>query len=218
MSLHFNKLHMQNKAVQLFVALGLAAVLVVAGYFAAFQSQWEEYQVAQQKEEDLKNEFSDKSIKAASLDNLKEELRLIEESIKILLKQLPTSSEVPTLLQELHQAAAKNNLTMSTFVAKPAVTEGVVERLPFSMSLSGSHEQIAKFARDVGRMSRIVTLANIDLHSNTDKNSSNNSSANKDKGSGTLTLSALANTYKALDVAEASGVASGASAPRAATK
>ena len=49
MSLDFNKLHMQNKAVQLFVALGLAAVLVVAGYFAAFQSQWEEYQVAQQQ-------------------------------------------------------------------------------------------------------------------------------------------------------------------------
>lgn len=211
MSIDVNKLHMQNKAVQLLIALGLAVFLVAIGYFAVFQSQWDEFQVARNEEEQLKQQFTSKSIEAASLDNLKEELRLIKESITILLKQLPTSAEVPTLLQELHQAAAKNNLTMSTFTAKPSVTEGVVERLPFSMSLSGSHEQIAKFARDVGRMSRIVTLSNIELSSS--DFAKNSGTATKENG--TLTFSALANTYKAMDVAEsasgaASGVASGA--------
>ena len=110
----FQKLHLQSKSVQLLVASMLAIVLVVAGYFLVFQSQWTEYQEALEKEETLKKDYESKSIRAANLENLKQELVLIEDSIQILLKQLPTNAEIPALIQELHQAAAKNNLTMTS--------------------------------------------------------------------------------------------------------
>ena len=112
MSFDVNKLHLQPKPVQLLLAIVLAAALV-GGYVALFQSQLEELTAAQEKEEQLKQEFTEKSIRAASLDNLKLELQQIQESTRVLLKQLPTSAEIPTLIQELHQAAAKNGLTMS---------------------------------------------------------------------------------------------------------
>ena len=113
MSFDVNKLHLQPKPVQLLLAIVLAAALVGVGYVALFQSQLEELTAAQEKEEQLKQEFTEKSIRAASLDNLKLELQQIQESTRVLLKQLPTSAEIPTLIQELHQAAAKNGLTMS---------------------------------------------------------------------------------------------------------
>ena len=90
----FQKLHLQSKSVQLLVASMLAIVLVVAGYFLVFQSQWTEYQEALEKEETLKKDYESKSIRAANLENLKQELVLIEDSIQILLKQLPTNARI----------------------------------------------------------------------------------------------------------------------------
>ena len=200
MSFDVNKLHLQPKPVQLLLAIVLAAALVGVGYVALFQSQLEELTAAQEKEEQLKQEFTEKAVRAASLDNLKLELQQIQESTRVLLKQLPTSAEIPTLIQELHQAAAKNGLTMSLVTPEAKVIEGPIERLPFSISVSGNYEQIAQFARDVGQMSRIVTLANITLV------------AGEGDNKGKLVFTAMANTYKALDASEVASAASNAEA------
>ena len=194
---------MQNKPVQVLIALCLAAVILVAAYFAVFQGQWDEYKTKQDEEETLKTEYTAKSILAANLENLEKELVLIEESIDVLLKQLPTEAEIPGLIQEMHQAAAKNNLTMSNVTPGQIVIEKPIERLPIAISVTGSYEQIAQFVRDIGKMSRIVTLANINL-SSVDKSA-------KDDGS-KLTFTATANTYKAMvfskDASDASDAAS----------
>ena len=200
MSFDVNKLHLQPKPVQLLLAIVLAAALVGVGYVALFQSQLEELTAAQEKEEQLKQEFTEKAVRAASLDNLKLELQQIQESTRVLLKQLPTSAEIPTLIQELHQAAAKNGLTMSLVTPEAKVVEGPIERLPFSISVSGNYEQIAQFTRDVGQMSRIVTLANITR------------AAGEGDNKGKLVFTAMANTYKALDASEVASAASSASA------
>lgn len=204
------KLYLQNVVVQFFIAICLAIALLVIGYFLIFQGQWDSYQSSVDKEVELKKEYEKKSIQAANLDSLKQELVDLEASIAVLLKQLPTTAEVPTLLQELHQAAAKNGLTMSSVVQRPAVAEKPIERLPFSISVVGSYEQIAQFARDVGEMSRIVTLSNItfEIPNNT-----------KDKGNvGKLMFSAVANTYKAMEASDEQKMASAASAASAVNK
>lgn len=205
------KLYLQNVLVQIFIAICLAIILVVVGYFLVFQGQWESYQSNVSKEVELKKEYEKKSIQAANLDNLKQELVDLEDSISVLLKQLPTTAEVPTLLQELHQAAAKNGLTMSSVIQRPPVAEKPIERLPFSISLVGRYEQIAQFARDVGQMSRIVTLSNITFEI------PNNSGKDKENA-GKLMFSAVANTYKAMEASDEQRMASAASAAEAENK
>lgn len=194
------KLHLQSKFVQLICALVVVVLLVFVGYLVMFQDQWTEYHDAVAKEAKLKTDYQEKSAKAASLDNLKQELVLIESSINVLLKQLPTSSEIPNLIQELHQAAAKNGLTLSSVVPQQVVVENPIERLPFAITVNGNYEQIAQFTRDIGKMSRIVTLSNISLDGD----------GKQTKSEGKLMFSALANTYKALDteISSASSVQS----------
>ncbi|MCG7656833.1 type 4a pilus biogenesis protein PilO [Wielerella bovis] len=199
----FKKLYLQNIFIQFFIAACLAIALVVVGYFLIFQGQWESYQSNVAKEVELKEEYERKSIQAANLDNLKQELVDLEASIAVLLKQLPTTAEVPTLLQELHQAAAKNGLTMSSVIQRPPVSEKPIERLPFSISVVGRYEQIAQFARDVGQMSRIVTLSNITFEIPSNSNKEN---------VGKLMFSAVANTYKAMEASDEQKIASAASA------
>lgn len=195
----FKQLHLQSKGIQFACALILAAIIIGIGYLLLFSDQYNEYKAAQEKEVTLKEDFSKKSVLAANLPNLKEELRLIEETINDLLKQLPTDAQIPSLIQEMHQAAANNGLTMNNVTPQPPVNDGQIQRLPFAISLTGSHSQILNFTRDLGRVSRIVTLSDMEL-----KNADTN-----DQSGNKLTFSALANTYKALD---ASGVAASAAA------
>lgn len=194
--LDIQKLHLAPKAIQLLFAILLAVLIVVAAYFAQFQTQLEEIKVAEEKEVELKGQYEQKAVQAASLESLQIELKMIEESIEYLVKQLPTSSEIPNLIQELHGAAASNGLSLSSVLPQKSQIDENIERLPHQIIVTGSYEQLASFMRDVGKMSRIVTLSGVTIVP---------SQKNKNK----LTLTALANTYKAVDVVKA---ASGASA------
>lgn len=167
--------------------LTIAALVVVAvlgiGYFAIFRTQLEELAASKQKEEELKVSYTEKSIQAASLDNLKAELAAIRSSFDVLLKQLPTDAEIPNLIQELHQAGATNGMSMNSVTPQPTKNDGPIQILPYAISITGKYDQLSQFARDVGSLSRIITLEAINL--------------NAGEKSDNLTLTATANTYKA---------------------
>ena len=186
-----NTLYKQNKLVQLGAGIVIVLLLLVAGYFAVFKGQWEEFETLQQKEEQLKQEYQSKADQAANLPVLKDELEKIRTAFNVLLKQLPTDAEIPNLIQELHQAGAKNSMRKNSVKPLPPVDHDNVQQLPYEISISGNYEQIAQFIRDVGRLSRIVTLDKINL-----------APADAKDSNGILTLTANANTYKALAQSE----------------
>ncbi|PIT10911.1 hypothetical protein BHC46_10560 [Snodgrassella alvi] len=195
-AIDLNSLYRQGKPVQLGVAGGIIVVILVLAYFFVYSGLNEQLSQLQQEEEELKQTYTEKSKQAANLDVLKEELNNINGSFHLLLKQLPTQAEIPNLIQELHECAIKNGLNMDSIT--PAVIQNtdsgnnaeqqVIQTLPYNITLTGNYNQIIQFIRDVGKLSRIVTLNSIVLKQN-DKNNM-------------LTLNAVANTYKALTDAE----------------
>ncbi|MDO4694661.1 MAG: type 4a pilus biogenesis protein PilO [Eikenella sp.] len=198
-SIDLNTLYKQGKAAQLGVAAFIILLTLGIGYIAVFKDQWADIESLQGQEEQLKQDYTNKAAQAANLPVLKEELEQIRTAFNVLLKQLPTDAEIPNLIQELHQAGAKNSMRMNSVKPLPTVNDDSVQQLPHEISISGNYEQIAQFARDVGRLSRIVTLDKITLVPASEKDEN-----------GLLTLSANANTYKALEIDEAA--ASNASA------
>lgn len=199
-NIDLNTLYKQGKTVQLGVAAAIILITLGIGYIALFKDQWTEIQSLQEQEEQLKQDYTNKAAQAANLPVLEEELKQIRTAFNVLLKQLPTDAEIPNLIQELHQAGAKNSMRMNSVKPLPPVNDESVQQLPHEISISGNYEQIAQFTRDVGRLSRIVTLDKITLMPANDKDDT-----------GILTLSANANTYKALELNEAA--ASSASVP-----
>ncbi|MCP2041255.1 type IV pilus assembly protein PilO [Neisseria sp. HSC-16F19] len=199
-----NNLHLQSQPVQLFFGLFLAVLIVGVAYLLLYRSQLEDLEVLQNKEVELKQEYETKSRKAANLDVLKEELAQIRSAFDILVKQLPTDAEIPGLIQELHQAGATNGMRMNSVTPQAPVVDDSVQKLPYAISLSGSYEQLSQFTRDVGKLSRIVTLDTVNLRRANEKDS-------------TLTLDAMANTYQAAPITEVSATPEDAvaSAPEA---
>ncbi|HFC6348293.1 type 4a pilus biogenesis protein PilO [Neisseria lactamica] len=195
-NLDFNNLHLLNLPAKLFIALLAVAAILGGGYAGLFKSQLESLEEYEAKETELKNTYKQKSIDAASLDNLKEELAAIRSAFNIMLKQLPTDSEIPNLVQELHQAGSSNGLRLDSVIPQPPVDDGPIQRLPYSISITGNYNQISQFTRDVGSLSRIITLESLKITQSAENG------GGADGKSSILNLSAIATTYKAKSIEE----------------
>ncbi|WP_308085260.1 type 4a pilus biogenesis protein PilO [Neisseria polysaccharea] len=195
-NLDFNNLHLLNLPARLFIAMLAVAAILGGGYAGLFKSQLESLEEYEAKETELKNTYKQKSIDAASLDNLKEELAAIRSAFNIMLKQLPTDSEIPNLVQELHQAGSSNGLRLDSVIPQPPVDDGPIQRLPYSISITGNYNQISQFTRDVGSLSRIITLESLKITQSAENG------GGADGKSSILNLSAIATTYKAKSIEE----------------
>lgn len=180
--LNLSELYLQSMPIKLLVGLAITVVILVVGYFLIFSGQIDTLKKQKGEEATLKTDYTAKVKQAVHLPALKQELKELEESFTILLKQLPTDAEVPNLIQELHQAASNNSLQMSAVTPEATRLDPPVEVVPYAIVTNGSNEQLTKFAKDVGELSRIIVLTGLNIKANRN---------------GQLDFSAKANTYKA---------------------
>jgi type IV pilus assembly protein PilO len=167
--------------------LGIALLLLLgAGYWFDWQNQIDLIQAEKAREEQLRGTFLEKKKQALQLADYRKQLDDIEKQFGALLKQLPGKSEMDALLTDINQAGLGRGLQFELF--KPAAQETMKDfyaELPISIKLTGSYHDIGAFASDIGKLSRIVTLNDINL------------AAGKDKDM--LTLDATARTFRYLD-------------------
>jgi type IV pilus assembly protein PilO len=167
------------------VVLGLIlVVIVVAGGLLDWRDQFDALDRVQAEEVKLRDSYASKKAKAVNLELYVQQLREIEQSFGALLKQLPNKSEMDALLTDINQAGLGRGLQFELF--KPATQERLADfyaELPISVKVTGSYHDMGAFASDVAQLPRIVTLNDIAI-------------AN-DKG--TLTMDAVAKTFRYLD-------------------
>jgi type IV pilus assembly protein PilO len=170
------------------VLVGLFVLIIVAGWWFVWQDQIASLENKRNEEVKYKEEFLSKKRQAVNLDLHLQQLNEIDRSFGALLKQLPNKSEVESLLVEINQAGMGRGLQFELFKPGQEVIKDFYAELPISVKLVGSYHDFGAFAGDVGRLSRIVTLNNLNI-----------SSQPKDA---TLTLDAVTKTFRYLDEEE----------------
>jgi type IV pilus assembly protein PilO len=166
----------------------LILVILGAGYWFDWSTQWDELNAARAKEDSLRSAFLDKKRQAINLEAYRKQLADIEQSFGAMLKQLPNRSEMEALLSDINQAGLGRGLQFELF--KPASAEIMSDfyaELPIQIKVVGNYHDIGAFASDVSQLSRIVTLNNLGLQ--TDKD-------------GNLMMDATARTFRYLDEEE----------------
>jgi type IV pilus assembly protein PilO len=172
-------------------ALCLLVLLVLgAAYLAVFSSVQDEIEQARLQEEQLRQTFVDKKRQASNLVALENQLKQIEVSFGTLLKQLPTKSEMDSLLTEINQAGIGRGLQFELFRPAGEVKTDQMAELPIQIRLTGTYNELAAFVTDVSQLSRIVTISDISLTPVGDAKSSR------------LVMMATAKTYRALEAEE----------------
>lgn len=168
-----------------FVAL---AVFFLIGFFV-IRGQMDELKAREQEEVKLKAEYIEKVTKVANLEPLIGQRKRAEEYVIQLEKRLPSKSEMDALLSDINQAGVGRNLQFELFKPSSEQIEEYYAVLPVSVRVSGAFSDIAGFAADVAKLSRIVTLRDIRI---------TGGKPNADS----LIMEGTANTYRYLDVQE----------------
>ena len=166
------------------------AIQIVAGVLL-WKDQSDQIEKGRQDVDAQKQTFLEKKKLAINLDSYKEQRAEIEQSFGALLKQLPNKSEMDALLIDINQAGLGRGLAFELF--KPSPTENFTEfyaELPVNLKVTGNYHDLGAFASDVAKMPRIVLLTDVKVDP-----------PNKDN---TLTMEAVAKTYRYLDEDEVS--------------
>jgi type IV pilus assembly protein PilO len=171
------------------ILLGMfLALLALAGWFG-WQAQYEELDAKQQEEAKLKDDWLNKKKQAVNLDEYRNQLAEIERSFGALLKQLPNASEMESLLIDINQAGLGRGLLFELFKPGSEASKDFYAELPITLIVTGSYHDFGAFAGDIAKLSRIVTLNDINVGA-------------AQKGADGLMLTATAKTFRYLDEEE----------------
>ena len=149
----------------------LIAVLLV-GYFAHLTNLQATLDSSKQEEADLKVQFTSKVRQAANLEDYKEQMKLMEASFEALLRQLPSDTEVPGLLEDITSAGLNSGLEFEEIKLLPEVVQQFYIELPIQVKVFGSYHDLATFVSAVAGMPRIVTLHDFSIKPVVEGNSS----------------------------------------------
>jgi type IV pilus assembly protein PilO len=169
------------------ILAGILFLALLAGWWFGWQAEFAELDAKAEQEVTLKKDWETKKTQAVNLDEYKNRLSEINRSFGTLLKQLPDSSEMDSLLLDINQAGLGRGLQFELFKPGNEQLRDFYAELPIAIEVRGSYHDLGAFAGDVAKLPRIVTFNDIDITV---------------KEGSTLKMVAVAKTFRYLDEAE----------------
>ena len=176
---------------RILVLAGVFIAVLMAGYYFLISDQIDSRNKLLDEETKLKADFESKALQAANLDTYQKQLDDMQTSFGAMLKQLPGKTELPSILQDISQAAQVDGLKQDLFRPEPESSKDFYAEKPIDLQLDGGYHDFGKFVSDVAALPRIVTLHTIVIKP----------AAGGGGGSGTnaLTMTLTAKTYRYLE-------------------
>ncbi|MHC8330870.1 type 4a pilus biogenesis protein PilO [Pseudomonas sp. LB3P25] len=163
----------------------LLVILVLAlGYSFSTSDLKTRLEQTREEESTLKEQFANKAHMAANLELYTQQMKEMETSFGVLLRQLPSDTEVPGLLEDITRTGLGSGLEFEEIKLLPEVTQQFYIELPIQITVTGAYHDLATFVSGVAGLPRIVTLHDFDL-----------APANPEGGP-KLRMSILAKTYR----------------------
>ena len=158
------------------------AALGAAGYHFHIKELQSKLEKEVAKESSLKQQYQAKAFQVANLEALKRQMADVEETFSELLKQLPTDTEVPGLLEDITSIGQNSGLSFDVISLAPEKKVKFYIELPINITVKGSYHQLGEFISGIAALPRIVTVHDFSI-----KPISNN---------GDLSMSLSARTYR----------------------
>ena len=159
--------------------------LIFAGFWLHIRDQRDELASVTAKEAEHKQVFETKQRKAANLEALKQQMQEMKQSFGDMLRQLPNKTEVAGLIVDVSQTGLAAGLEFDLFKPRKEQPTEFYAELPIDIVVNGNYHQLGEFISGIASLPRIVTTHNIKIA--------------KNKKGGTLQMSAVAKTYRALE-------------------
>ncbi|WP_159627886.1 type 4a pilus biogenesis protein PilO [Massilia puerhi] len=174
-------------APRLLCAIGVTVLVVGLGYYFYWSDQFAAQERGAREEVKLREEYQTKMAQAINLEALKAQKAQVDQYVVRLEKQLPSKSEMYSLLSDINQSGVGRGLQFELFKPGQEVVRDYYAELPIDIKVTGRYHDMGAFAADMANLPRIVTLNNLTLQTAKD---------------GSLGMQAVAKTFRYLDQEE----------------
>jgi len=171
-------------AIKALAGILLMVMVLGLGYYFYISDLEDQLDLKRTEESTLKDQFASKASMAANLELYTQQMKEMENSFGVLLRQLPSDTEVPGLLEDITRTGLGSGLEFEEIKLLPEVTQQFYIELPIQITVTGAYHDLATFVSGVAGLPRIVTLHDFDL-----------APANPEGGA-KLRMSILAKTYR----------------------
>ena len=153
------------KGARIAIAVAPAVIIAILFVVLVYMPKTKEVKMLNADISKQENEIATNKTKAAKLDILKIENDKLTKKLQELQEKLPEEEGVSTLIQQLSEMAVKADIDILTWrpEAKKAHPSGIVEEIPFSLTLAGTYHNLGSFFSNLTRLNRIVNVSDIQL-------------------------------------------------------
>ncbi|MFW5823439.1 MAG: type 4a pilus biogenesis protein PilO [Marinobacter sp.] len=144
--------------IKFIVVLIIVGLIVGGGYWFFIKDQYAQLERVERQEAELRQEYERKAYQVANLEVFKEQMAEMEETFGALVRQLPSDTEVPGLLEDITNTALGSGLTLQEIQLQDEQRRDFYIELPINIQVSGSYHELASFVSSVAGLPRIVTL------------------------------------------------------------
>jgi len=140
------------------ILIVLLVLVLVGGYSLYLTDKRAALESSRATEGTLRAEFESKAQQAANLEEYRQQKEEMEATFGALLRQLPSDTEVPGLLEDITLTALDNALKIDSVELQPEHKAEFYIELPINIAVEGDYHNIGAFVSGVANLSRIVTL------------------------------------------------------------
>lgn len=140
------------------VALFVAIIALVGGYYGLVKDKLPILDKVQLEEQTLQQNFQAKYRIAVNLQAYEEQLQQLQQDFSSMLESLPTSNETPGLLDDITFVGTSAGLTFRLLNWQKEVPKEFYTELPIQIEVTGSYHDFGQFVSDIAALPRIVTV------------------------------------------------------------
>jgi type IV pilus assembly protein PilO len=155
-----------TKRDQILISIAVITVALAGayGYFMYLPKRTELAAIEQHVDVlDKKNQQAKADLANGSVAKLKQQAAEYEASLKALQLLVPTTNEVPGLLENVSTAARRVGLDLASVEPMPVIVGEQFDTYRYKLSVKGGYHAIAGFLTNVGSLNRIVAPVALDV-------------------------------------------------------
>jgi type IV pilus assembly protein PilO len=112
---------------------------------------------------EARNRVARREMSTGSMDALRDQAIAAQRDLDVMRQLVPTSNEVPALLEQVSTAARRAGLDLAGVEPQPIIEGDQFDTHKFKVSVMASYHQLAEFLTNVGGLTRIVAPVNLAL-------------------------------------------------------
>ncbi len=163
LNVYFDKLSKLRMIHRTLIFAGTVVLIVGLYTWLVYIPKLDEIKTTKSELDRLERNIRVAKIRAKNLKRLEADLAKAQGDLKVAIKLLPTTSEIPRLLKNITKLGNDSNLEFLLFSPERQVSKEFFVEIPVSIEVLGSYHDVAIFFDKVGKLDRIVNVINVNM-------------------------------------------------------